>query len=105
MAEKGPVIVLSRATPKAVLVAPDEWNRIAARLKMLEAVQETVAVGPFSRKGKSRVETHASDHDFKPEVTITPVGILLPTTAELFVYAVASKVTSDCLIDKNTNPR
>lgn len=59
----------------------------------------TVAVGPFSRKGKSRVETHASDHDFKPEVTITPVGILLPTTAELFVYAVASKVTSDCLVD------
>jgi hypothetical protein len=31
---------LSRATPKAVLVAPDEWNRIAARLKMLEALQE-----------------------------------------------------------------
>ena len=59
----------------------------------------TVAVGPFSRKGKSRVATHASDHDFKPEVTITPVGILLPTTAELFVYAVASKVTSDCLVD------
>ncbi len=59
----------------------------------------TVAVGPFSRKGQSRVETHASDHDFKPEVTITPVGILIPTTAELFVYAVASKVTSDCLVD------
>lgn len=58
-----------------------------------------VAVGPFSRKGKSRMETHASDHDFKPEVTITPVGILIPTTAELFVYAVASKVTSDCLVD------
>jgi hypothetical protein len=59
----------------------------------------TVAVGPFSRKGKSRVETHASDHDFKPKVTITPVGILIPTTAELFVYAVASKATSDCLVD------
>lgn len=59
----------------------------------------TVAVGPFSRKGKSRLETHACDHDFKPEVTITPVGILLPTTAELFVYAVTSKVTSDCLVD------
>jgi prevent-host-death family protein len=40
MAEKGPVVVLSRATPKAVLVAPDEWNRIAKRLKMLEALQE-----------------------------------------------------------------
>jgi prevent-host-death family protein len=40
LVEKGPVIVLSRATPKAVLVSPDEWNRIARRLKMLEALQE-----------------------------------------------------------------
>jgi PHD/YefM family antitoxin component YafN of YafNO toxin-antitoxin module len=32
--------ILSRATPKAVLVAPNEWNRIAERLKMLEALQE-----------------------------------------------------------------
>jgi len=40
MAEKGPVIILSRATPKAVLVAPDEWNRIAERLKTLEALYE-----------------------------------------------------------------
>ena len=68
-------------------------------LRLSMDAKATVAVGPFSRKGKSRVETHASDHDFKPEVTITPVGILLPTTAELFVYAVASKVTSDCLVD------
>ena len=59
----------------------------------------TVAVGPFSRKGKSRVKTHASDHDFKPKVKITPVGILLPDSAELFTYAVTSKVTSDCLVD------
>jgi PHD/YefM family antitoxin component YafN of YafNO toxin-antitoxin module len=40
MAENGPVIILSRATPKAVLVAPDEWNRIVERLKMLEALHE-----------------------------------------------------------------
>lgn len=40
MAENGPVVVLSRATPKAVLVAPDEWNRIARRLKMLEVLLE-----------------------------------------------------------------
>lgn len=39
-AEKGPVIILSRATPKAVLVSPGEWNRIAKRLKMLETLQE-----------------------------------------------------------------
>lgn len=40
MVKKGPVVILSRATPKAVLVAPDEWNRIAKRLQLLEAQLE-----------------------------------------------------------------
>ncbi len=58
-----------------------------------------VKVGPFSRGGKSRVPTKAADHDFEPTATVTPVGILLPATDELFVYQVTSKVTSDCLVD------
>ena len=37
----------------------------------------------------------AADHDFAPEATVTPVGIFLPTLAELFVYGVTSNVTSD----------
>ena len=40
LAEKGPVVILSRATPRAVLVAPDEWNHIAKRLEMLESLLE-----------------------------------------------------------------
>ncbi len=60
----------------------------------------TVKVGPFARGGKSRVQTTACDHDFKPETTITPVGIFLPATDELFIYEVLSKVTSDCLVDR-----
>ena len=60
----------------------------------------TVKVGPFARGGKSRVPTHACDHDFKPDTTITPVGIFLPATDELFIYDVLSKVTSDCLVDR-----
>ena len=60
----------------------------------------TVKVGPVARGGKSRAETKACDHDFKPEATLTPVGIFLPATDELFVYAVTSKVTSDCLVDR-----
>lgn len=60
----------------------------------------TVKVGPFARGGKSRVPTSACDHDFKPEATITPVGIFLPATDELFIYEVLSKVTSDCLVDR-----
>lgn len=60
----------------------------------------TVAIGPFSRGGKSRVKTEAVDHDFQPELKVTPVGILMPQSDELFVYGVTSKVTSDCLVDR-----
>jgi transposase len=60
----------------------------------------TVAIGPFSRGGKSRVKTEAIDHDFQPDLKVTPVGILLPKSDELFVYGVTSKVTSDCLVDR-----
>ena len=60
----------------------------------------TVKVGPFSRRGKSRVEVKAADHDFRPVATVTPVGILLPEYAELSLYVVTSKVTADCLVDR-----
>ncbi len=60
----------------------------------------TVKVGPFSRGGKSRVPTQAADHDFQPLATVTPVGIFLPESDELFLYGVTSKVTSDCLADR-----
>src|SRR5437763_14511011 len=51
------------------------------------------------RGGKSRVPTKAADHDFQPMATVTPVGIFLPATDELFFSGVTSKVTSDCLVD------
>ena len=60
----------------------------------------TVKIGPFARGGKSRAESKACDHDFKPQATVTPFGIFLPASDELFVYAVTSKVTSDCLVDR-----
>ena len=60
----------------------------------------TVEVGPFARAGKSRVPTYAADHDFEPAATVTPVGIFLPASDELFLYGVTSKVTSDCLADR-----
>jgi len=58
-----------------------------------------VKVGPFARGGKSRIATQAADHDFHPLAKVTPVGILLPATDELFLYTVTSRVTSDCLVD------
>jgi hypothetical protein len=59
----------------------------------------TVNVGPFARGGKSRVPTAAVDHDFHPAARVTPVGIVLPTLDELFLYGITSKVTSDCVAD------
>ncbi len=59
----------------------------------------TVKIGPFSRGGASRVAVAAAGHDFQPEATVTPVGILLPASDELFLYGVTSAVTSDCLAD------
>jgi transposase len=60
----------------------------------------TVKIGPFARGGKSRADVKAADHDFQPQGTVTPVGIFLPATDELFLYGVTSKVTSDCLVDR-----
>lgn len=59
----------------------------------------TVKVGPFARGGKSRIPTAAADHDFAAAANVTPVGILLAATDELFMYGISSKVTSDCLVD------
>jgi transposase len=69
-------------------------------LRISMDAKATVKVGPFARGGKSRVETKACDHDFKPDAMVTPVGIFLPASDELFVYGVTSKVTSDCLVDR-----
>ncbi len=74
--------------------AADEVLRISLDAKA------TVKIGPFARGGKSRAEVQAADHDFQPEGTVTPVGIFLPATDELFLYGVTSKVTSDCVVDR-----
>jgi len=68
-------------------------------LRISMDAKATVKVGPFSRGGKNRVLVGAADHDFQPDATVTPVGILPPALDELFLYAVTSRVTSDCLAD------
>lgn len=60
----------------------------------------TVKVGPFSRRGRSRVDVQAADHDFDPVARVRPVGLLLPELQELYLYPVTSKVTADCLVDR-----
>ncbi len=69
-------------------------------LRISMDAKATIKVGPFSRGGKSRVAVKAADHDFEAMARVTPVGIFLPATDELFLYGVTSKVTSDCLVDR-----
>lgn len=69
-------------------------------LRLSLDAKATVKVGPFARGGKNRVPTKAADHDFQPAATVTPVGIFLPDSDELFLYGGMSKVTSDCLVDR-----
>jgi hypothetical protein len=58
----------------------------------------TVRIGQFSRGGKNRITTKASDHDFQGE-TITPLGIFLPKHDELSLWFTKSKTTSDFIVD------
>ena len=58
-----------------------------------------VKIGLFSRGGRSWVKVKASDHDFKPQATLTPFGIVLPRYQDLFLYLASSKVTSDFIVD------
>lgn len=58
-----------------------------------------VKVGEYDRGGKTRTPTIAVDHDFAPEITLTPYGIFLPEYNELFLFFISSKVTADCIVD------
>ena len=60
----------------------------------------TVKVGPFSRGGYSRQGENACDHDFQPETTLTPFGILLPQTGGNHLWFSHSKVTADFMVDR-----
>lgn len=71
----------------------------ATILRISMDAKASVRVGPFARGGQSRVPVAACDHDFTPRARVTPVGLWLPESKDLFIYLVTSKVTSDCLVD------
>ena len=68
-------------------------------LRISGDTKATVKVGEFSRRGKSRLDVEAADHDFKSEGNLTPAGLFLPEHDELYIAMVQSKVTSDCIVD------
>ncbi|MCU7881687.1 MAG: hypothetical protein KZQ66_16380 [Candidatus Thiodiazotropha sp. (ex Lucinoma aequizonata)] len=60
----------------------------------------TVKVKPFSRGGYSRQWERGCDHDFAPEATLTPFGILLPKTGGNHLWFRQSKVTVGFMVDR-----
>lgn len=84
----------------------DHLNEIHTNAKNDETVlrvsidaKATIAVGPFSRGGKSWVDVRAADHDFQPDEKMTPIGILLPELDDINFYFNNSHVTSDFVVD------
>jgi transposase len=68
-------------------------------LRLSLDAKAAVKIGLFSRGGKSRVRVEAADHDFRPDATLTPFGILLPRYDDLYLYFTRSPLTSDFIVD------
>jgi len=68
-------------------------------LRISTDAKALLLLGPFSRRGQTRVQIRAMDHDFRPDQTLTPWGIFLPDHNELYLYFTASKVTPDFIAD------
>ena len=87
----------------AIFTRLHQWNHEADQaedvLRLSLDTKATVKIGLFSRGGKSWVQVKALDHDFKPDSTLTPFGILLPQYQDLFLYFAQSVVTSDFMVD------
>ena len=59
-----------------------------------------VAIGDLSGGGKSRQGEQASDHDFAPEVKLTPFGMFRPDTNETWLFFATGSVTADFMVDR-----
>jgi Rhodopirellula transposase DDE domain len=81
-------------------VVNPQADRADDTLRISIDAKATVNIGPFSRRGRSRTRTKAADHDFKPQATLTPLGIFLPQSDDLWFYMARSKVTSDFIVDR-----
>jgi Rhodopirellula transposase DDE domain len=81
-------------------VVNPQADRADDTLRISIDAKATVNIGPFSRRGRSRTRTKAADHDFKPQATLTPFGIFLPQSDDLWFYMARSKVTSDFIVDR-----
>lgn len=59
----------------------------------------TILLALLSRGGFNRLEVKALDHDFRPDEKVTPVGVFLPQSNQLYIFLTSGPVTSDLLVD------
>jgi hypothetical protein len=81
----------------AQLNAAAEADETTLRLSV--DAKGTILLGLLSRGGYNRVEVNALDHDFRPDQTVTPVGVFLPQYNELYIFLTTGPVTSDLIVD------
>lgn len=69
------------------------------QLRISIDAKATILLDNLSRGGYNRLEIKALDHDFRPEETVTPLGIFLPQYNEVYIFLTQSPVTSDFIVD------
>ena len=72
---KGPVVLMNRATPQAVLVSPQQWNAILDRMEEMQDAILTLRTELEIAAGQNEVETIEDVDAFAAEVlTHDPVS-------------------------------
>lgn len=64
----GPVMLMNRATPQAVIVSPEHWNEIVDRLEEMQDAIITLQAELSIATGQSQVETIDDPHAFMNEM-------------------------------------
>ena len=65
---EGPVILMNRATPQAVIVSPKQWNAIVDKLEEMQDALITLQAELAIATGQSQVETIDDAAAFVKEV-------------------------------------
>lgn len=77
----------------------NEADADETKLRISVDAKGTILLDRLSRGGFSRIEVKALDHDFRPDKSVTPIGIFLPRYNELYLFLITGSVTSDALVD------
>jgi hypothetical protein len=77
-----------------------EADQTEGVLRLSMDAKAEVKLGPYSRRGYSRVKVEAADHDFESTGSLTPFSIFLPKYDDLFISFAESRITSDYIWDR-----